>query len=94
MAPFSTLAEFAELLAAAPDPDQGAMEAAQARNGQLTKPPGALGRLEDLAIWVAGWQGTSTPRLAAPQVLIFAGIASMAYWAHTTRSSLRPRATN
>ncbi|MEM6896801.1 MAG: nicotinate-nucleotide--dimethylbenzimidazole phosphoribosyltransferase [Pseudomonadota bacterium] len=73
MAPFSTLAEFAELLAPAPDPDQGAMQAAQARNGQLTKPPGALGRLEDLAIWVAGWQSTSTPRMTAPQVLIFAG---------------------
>ena len=27
------------------------------------------------------------------EVLIFAGIASLAYWAHTTRSSLRPRAT-
>jgi nicotinate-nucleotide--dimethylbenzimidazole phosphoribosyltransferase len=39
----------------------------------LTKPPGALGRLEDLALWVAGWQGTGRPRIAAPQVLIFAG---------------------
>ena len=44
-----------------------------ARNGQLTKPPGALGRLEDLAIWFAGWQGRDRPRCDRPQVLIFAG---------------------
>ena len=56
-----------------PMPDAGAVAAAQARNGQLTKPPGALGRLEDLAIWMAGWQGTDRPHVTAPQVIIFAG---------------------
>jgi len=56
-----------------PVPDTQATEAAQARNAQLTKPPGALGRLEDLAIWVAGWQGRASPRITAPQVVIFAG---------------------
>ncbi|MEL7300214.1 MAG: nicotinate-nucleotide--dimethylbenzimidazole phosphoribosyltransferase [Pseudomonadota bacterium] len=73
MARFSTLAEFADRLAEAPGPDKAARQAAHARNGQLTKPPGALGRLEDVAIWLAGWQGTETPRLAKPQILIFAG---------------------
>ncbi|MEL6549719.1 MAG: nicotinate-nucleotide--dimethylbenzimidazole phosphoribosyltransferase [Pseudomonadota bacterium] len=73
MAQFSSLAEFADRLAEAPGPDKAARQAAQARNGQLTKPPGALGRLEDVAIWLAGWQGTETPRLATPQILIFAG---------------------
>ena len=29
------------------------MSAAGARNGQLTKPPGPLGRLETLAVWMA-----------------------------------------
>jgi len=72
-APFSTLAEFRALLAEAPGPDTAATAAAQDRNGQLTKPPGALGRLEDLAIWYAGWRSDGRPRIEAPQVLIFAG---------------------
>ena len=71
--PFSTLAEFRALLAEAPGPDTAATAAAQDRNSQLTKPPGALGRLEDLAIWYAGWRGDGRPRIEAPQVLIFAG---------------------
>jgi nicotinate-nucleotide--dimethylbenzimidazole phosphoribosyltransferase len=70
---FSTLSEFRAALAAAPAADGAARAAAEARNGQLTKPPGALGRLEDLAIWFAGWQGTDRPRCERPQVLIFAG---------------------
>lgn len=71
--PFSTLAEFKALLEAANGPDTAAIQAAEERNGQLTKPPGALGRLEELAIWVAGWQGNGRPELNAPQVVVFAG---------------------
>lgn len=69
----ATLAEIRSLLADLPQADAGAIAAAQARNAQLTKPPGALGRLEDLAIWLAGWQGTDRPRIASPQVAIYAG---------------------
>lgn len=70
---FSSLSEFRNMLAAAPAADAEAIAGAAARNGQLTKPPGALGRLEDLAIWFAGWQGTDRPRCERPQVLVFAG---------------------
>ena len=70
---FSSLAEFAAILQQAPEVDRRALDAAYDRNGQLTKPPGALGRLEDLAIWYAGWRGTPIPQIAAPQVVIFAG---------------------
>ncbi len=70
---FATLADIRRALYALPMADQAAVAAATARNGQLTKPPGALARLEDLAIWVAGWQGTDKPAITAPQVLIFAG---------------------
>ena len=73
MPQFASLAEFATLVGLAAGPDMAAHAAASARNGQLTKPPGALGRLEDLALWVASWQGTGQPRIMAPQVLIFAG---------------------
>lgn len=56
-----------------PGPDLAARAGAAARDATLTKPPGALGRLEALAVWVAGWQGTARPKIEAPQVLVFAG---------------------
>lgn len=71
--PFTTLAGFRAILQDLPKVNAGALAAAEARNGQLTKPPGALGRLEDLAIWYAGWRGEGRPRMVAPQVVIFAG---------------------
>jgi len=70
---FETLDDLRGLLGQSPTPDQGARNAAEARNGQLTKPPGALGRLEDLAIWYAGWRGDPRPSIDAPQVIVFAG---------------------
>ena len=70
---FSTLPEFAAILADLPLADAESAEAATARNGVLTKPPGALGRLEDLAIWYAGWRGAAAPVLEKPQVIVFAG---------------------
>ncbi|WP_138424053.1 nicotinate-nucleotide--dimethylbenzimidazole phosphoribosyltransferase [Maritimibacter alexandrii] len=72
-APFETLDAFRAILADLPQPDAEAVAGAQARNGQLTKPPGALGQLEDLAIWYAGWRGDARPGLNAPQVIVFAG---------------------
>ena len=70
---FSTLDEFRAVLAGMPGADDTAIAAASERNGQLTKPPGALGRLEDLAIWIAGWQGVAAPKIDAPQIIVFAG---------------------
>ncbi|WP_426425028.1 nicotinate-nucleotide--dimethylbenzimidazole phosphoribosyltransferase [Bradyrhizobium genosp. A] len=48
-------------------------EAAIARQAQLTKPTGALGRLEQLAIELAGLQATERPRAARVPIIIFAG---------------------
>ena len=62
-----------DALSAAPAPSDQARAAATDRNGQLTKPPGALGRLEDLAIWYAAWRGEAAPRIERPQVIVFAG---------------------
>ena len=70
---FTDLAGFRAALADAPLADASAIAGAEARNGQLTKPPGALGRLETLAVWYAGWRGTDRPQIAAPQVIVFAG---------------------
>lgn len=56
-----------------PAPDAAAIEGARARQGMLTKPPGSLGRLEDLAAFMAGWRGTDRPRINRAQALVFAG---------------------
>lgn len=72
-ADFSTLSDVARLMRDLPGPDLAAREAARARDAELTKPPGALGRLEDLAIWYCGWRGAARARVDAPQVLVFAG---------------------
>src|SRR5204863_8110762 len=48
-------------------------EAATRGQQNLTKPPGSLGRLEELAIWLARWQGRESPRLDRVSVAVFAG---------------------
>jgi nicotinate-nucleotide--dimethylbenzimidazole phosphoribosyltransferase len=53
-------------------PDGSAVAAVSARNGQLTKPPGSLGRLEEIASFIAAWQGRETPVITRPLVAIFA----------------------
>lgn len=53
------------------DPEAGA--AARARQGQLTKPPGSLGRLEEIAIFLAGWQGRERPTVERGRAIVFAG---------------------
>lgn len=73
MADFQNLEQFRNEMEMAPNADAEAVKRAAERNGQLTKPPGALGRLEELAIWYAGWRGTEKPELNRPQVIIFAG---------------------
>lgn len=60
------------LMADLPQSDADAMAAADARDAVLTKPPGALGRLETIARWLAGWQG-HPPRVDNPAILVFAG---------------------
>ena len=70
---FTTLDEFRAILADLPAACQKSFEAAQERNSQLTKPAGALGRLEHLALWYASWVGDPRPVMKAPQAIIFAG---------------------
>jgi len=53
--------------------DPAAMQAARARQNELTKPPGSLGRLEELSIRVAGITGSPRPKLKHKVVLVMAG---------------------
>ncbi|WP_212524227.1 nicotinate-nucleotide--dimethylbenzimidazole phosphoribosyltransferase [Actibacterium sp. MT2.3-13A] len=69
----AALADLAGLAARLPQFDGAAAEAARARQDSLTKPPGALGRLEELAVFMAGWQGTARPKIDRAQALVFAG---------------------
>jgi nicotinate-nucleotide--dimethylbenzimidazole phosphoribosyltransferase len=71
--PVANLDEIRALLAHLPGPDLEAGTAAAARQAQLTKPAGSLGRLEELAIWLATWQARHPPRLDHPRTLVFAG---------------------
>jgi nicotinate-nucleotide--dimethylbenzimidazole phosphoribosyltransferase len=50
-----------------------ALAAVRARDSTLTKPAGSLGRLEEIAEWLAAWQGRSPPAVHRPLVAIFAG---------------------
>lgn len=53
-------------------PDQTAADAAAARQATLTKPPGSLGRLEALAVHLAGLQGSARPNAARVRIAVFA----------------------
>jgi nicotinate-nucleotide--dimethylbenzimidazole phosphoribosyltransferase len=73
--------------------DTEAAGAARARQAELVKPPGALGRLEELAIWLAGCTGEARPRVRARVVVAAAdhGVAARgvsAYPSSVTRAML------
>ncbi len=72
MIPFPDRAAVLAALARLPEPDPVALDAARARQGELTKPAGSLGRLEDVAVFMAGWQGTPRPQLGKVQGVVFA----------------------
>ncbi|MBX3580653.1 MAG: nicotinate-nucleotide--dimethylbenzimidazole phosphoribosyltransferase [Rhizobiaceae bacterium] len=70
---FKSLDELRSSCAALPAGNEQAAAAALARQAILTKPQGSLGRLEEIAAWLAKWQGREMPRLDKVQVVIFAG---------------------
>jgi nicotinate-nucleotide--dimethylbenzimidazole phosphoribosyltransferase len=74
-------------IAAMPGPDEAAAARARARDIRLTKPPGALGRLEEIAFWLAAWQGRNPPRAERIDVAVFAanhGVAARGVSAYPT----------
>lgn len=64
--------DFRTLLANLPGPSSETLAAARERDLKLTKPPGSLGRLEEIAFWLAAWTGRP-PAVNRPLVAIFAG---------------------
>ena len=82
------------LLATMPGPSETCVEDARARDAQLTKPAGSLGRLEEIVAHMAAWQGRSRPVVQRPVVAIFVanhGVTAQgvsAYPAAVTRAML------
>src|SRR3954453_15467152 len=56
-----------------PGGDVRASKDAALRQQVLTKPPGSLGLLEELAIWLARWQCREIPQLERVTIAVFAG---------------------
>jgi nicotinate-nucleotide--dimethylbenzimidazole phosphoribosyltransferase len=61
------------LLSNLPPPAEDGVAAVRARQAELTKPAGSLGRLEEIVEFLAAWQGRAMPSLEHPLVLVFAG---------------------
>jgi nicotinate-nucleotide--dimethylbenzimidazole phosphoribosyltransferase len=70
--PFRSLAELRAACLDLPEGDSTAASAVAARQAELTKPPGSLGRLEEIVAWLAKWGG-NPPQLDRIDVLVFAG---------------------
>jgi nicotinate-nucleotide--dimethylbenzimidazole phosphoribosyltransferase len=70
--PSDRLSEIRRLLANLPGADAESIRRVAARERALTKPEGALGRLEQLTAWLAGWQGRHPPRLRRVVARVFA----------------------
>ncbi len=62
---------FVTLLGTLPTANRGAIQQAAERQTQLTKPAGSLGKLEDIAVFLAGWKGVSA--LDHVQAIVAAG---------------------
>ncbi len=69
----ASLNDFKEKLTDLPGANTDAAGAVAKRDATLTKPAGSLGRLEELAVWIAGWQRQHPPCFDTPQVTVFAG---------------------
>lgn len=60
------------LIAAIPTADDEALSEACARSAELGVMGGSLGRLADLAQWMAAWRGEAQPQITRPLIAIFA----------------------
>lgn len=71
--PLQTLDDLQQIIKTLPGPCLESVESVRTRNATLTKPPGALGRLEEIVLWMAAWQRTAEPAMRLPLVALFAG---------------------
>jgi nicotinate-nucleotide--dimethylbenzimidazole phosphoribosyltransferase len=87
--------QVAHLLAGAMKPDRAAAAAVAERARRVLRPAGALARLDELAAWLAAWQGTARPAVRRPAAVVFAadhGVAAAgvsAYPAEVTAAMVK-----
>lgn len=74
----ATFDEMRRILRDLPGPDLEARTEVVRRQAELTKPAGSLGRLEEIAEWLAAWQGRASPRIERPRIAVFAGTHGVA----------------
>lgn len=67
------LDQIRDLIHALPDQNYASVAQCQRREAALVKPTSALGRLEELSSWLAGWQGRHPPQCRNPRTVVFAG---------------------
>lgn len=65
--------DFRQLIGNLPHGDRAKGEAVRDVFARSEKPSGSLGRVEDLAAWLAEWSGKAPPIVLRPQVAVFAG---------------------
>ncbi len=65
--------DFRELLGRLPPADREAEARVKALFARAGKPDRSLGRIEDIAAWLAAWSGRAPPSVRKPLVAIFAG---------------------
>src|SRR5262249_61688023 len=89
--PIATLDEVRALLREFPSADLEAASRAATREAVLTKPAGALGRLEEIAAWLGSWQARHPPRIERPRAGVLAGHPSGAsQWREALAASAAP----
>ena len=67
-----TLKELQKILTSIAPADREAMDRAKKRQAELAKPPGSLGKLEDMSIRLAGITGQVRNQLESCRILVFA----------------------
>lgn len=88
------MTSIAQLLADLPEPDDKASAAVGERAAEILRPGGAFARLDDVAAWLAAWQGSERPKVTSPALLVFLGDHGVtvegvsAYPAEVTQSML------
>jgi nicotinate-nucleotide--dimethylbenzimidazole phosphoribosyltransferase len=69
----------AHLFHGLPEPDDEARAAVSSRAARVLRPQGALAALDEVAVWLAGWQRSARPKVDRPALVLFAadhGVAS------------------
>ena len=70
---FASISQVLEKVSVLSQADEDTVAQVRDHQLQLTKPPGSLGRLEELVEFLAGWQRRAVPSLDRIQALVFAG---------------------